>query len=193
MEYVNYYNGENTSVKFEFRGMSKEEAERVQAYLLRDNKFYIDDEDALSKISEHEEEILSDKNYSKTDIIIRKDPNQKGHMTLEGYMTVVDGQQDRFEYNLSSNIYEGLNFIAIVSLLQDRQSCECQFQSINWCYEKSYKPDKLIRYDIKTSPIGGPGTTYDIIEYEVEPGFKITSNPTQVFSNNKKELRTLVK
>ena len=33
----------------------------------------------------------------------------------------------------------------------------------------------------------------DIIEYEVEPGYKITDNPTQVFNNNKKELRTLVK
>ena len=29
MEYINYYNGENTSVKFEFRGMTREEAEKT--------------------------------------------------------------------------------------------------------------------------------------------------------------------
>ena len=32
MSYINYYNGENKLISFEFEGLTKEEALRIQAY-----------------------------------------------------------------------------------------------------------------------------------------------------------------
>ena len=58
MSYINYYNGENSLISFEFEGLTKEEGKRIQAYLLQDSTFFIQDEEALKKISEEASELF---------------------------------------------------------------------------------------------------------------------------------------
>lgn len=191
MKYKNYYNGENESFSFEFEGLTKEESLRIQAYLLKDSEIYINDLDSLNKISEQQEEISTAKGYSIGEVYIRKDLKVKGHFILSGYKKVVDSSGGVREYNLSSNIYEGLNFISTVSVLEDRGNISHKMSSVCWCYEKNRRPDKLIRYDAMKGPTAIE--EYDVIEYEVNNGFSIESNPTEIFKQNKRELKGLIK
>ena len=59
-------------------------------------------------------------------------------------------------------------------------SSSCVSTSINWMYEKSYDPTKLVRYDIKNGPIGRIEPLYEIVEYETIEGFNIKKNPKEV-------------
>lgn len=191
MKYKNYYNGENESFSFEFEGLTKEESLRVQAYLLKDNSIYINDFDSLDRISEQQEPISTEKGYSIGKIYIRKNKNNSGHLILSGYKKIVDCIGNVTEFNLSSNIYEGLNFISIVCLLEEKNNIVRGMSSTCWCYEKSYKPDKLTRYNSKKGlPIVDEN---EVIEYTVNDGFCIASNPTEVFKQNKKEIKSLIK
>ena len=188
MSYINYYNGENSLISFEFEGLTKEEGKRIQAYLLQDSTFFIQDEEALKKISEEAIELFKCDDYVEIEIYIKKSPENKDHYILEGYQKHVVGN-DEYEFSLFSNIYEGLNFIAFESMKKNIQSSSCVSSSINWMYEKAYDPTKLVRFDIKNGPIGRIEPTYEIIEYEIVDGFNIKKDPTEVFNKNKKEAK----
>lgn len=188
MSYINYYNGENNLYSFEFDGLTKEESERIQAYLLQDSTFFIKDEDALKKISEEPIELFKCEPYTEGEIYIKRSNDNKDHFVLSGYSRSVNGDKE-YEYNMSSNIYEGLNFIAFVNILENRKNNHCEFSSFSWIYEKAHDPNKLLRYDIKNGPIGRIDPTYDIVEYEIVDGFTIKSSPVETFNKNKKETK----
>ena len=190
MEYKNYYIGENEWALFEFEGLTKEESLRIQAYLLKDNDIYINDPDSLNKISEQHKEISMEKGYSASCIYIRKKQNDQGHYVLSGYKKIVDSVGGINGYNLSANIFEGLNFISMVCTLEDRETMSHKMSSTCWCYEKSYKPDKLIRYNTVKSLTS---EEHDVFEYTVNDDFSIESNPTEIFKQNKKEIKSLIK
>lgn len=190
MKYKNYYNGEDESLSFEFEGLTKEESLRIQAYLLKDNDIYINDSDSLNKIDEQPKEISTEKGYSEGHIYIRKNQSNQGHYMLDGYKKIVDSLGDISEYNLSANIFEGLNFISMVCMLEDRRTMSHKMSSTCWCYEKSHKPDKLICYNTVKSLTS---EEYDVIEYTVNEEFSIESNPTEIFRKNKKEIKSLIK
>lgn len=188
MSYINYYNGENSLISFEFDGLTKEESERIQAYLLQDSTFFIKDEEALKKISEEPIELFKCEPYTEGEIYIKRSNDNKDHFILSGYSRSINGDQE-CEYNMSSNIYEGLNFIAFVSILENRKNSHCEFSSFSWIYEKAYDPNKLLRYDSKNGLIGNFEPTYAIVEYETTDGFTIKSNPIKTFNKNKKETK----
>ena len=188
MSYINYYNGENSLISFEFEGLTKEEGNRIQAYLLQDSTFFIQDKEALKKISEEAIELFKCDDYIEGEIYIKKSPENKDQYILEGYQKHVVGS-DEYEFSLFSNIYEGLNFIAFESTKKNIQSPSCVSSSINWMYEKAYDPTKLVRFAIKNRPIGRLEPTYERIEYETVDGFNIKKDPTEVFNKNKKEAK----
>ena len=188
MSYINYYNGENKLISFEFDGLTKEEALRIQAYLLQDSTFFIDDEESLKRIGEEPIELFKCDDYVEGEIYIKKSKENRDHYILDGFQRHVIGN-DEYEFGLSANIYEGLNFIAFEGMKKNIHSCSCTSTSINWMYEKSYDPTKLVRYDIKNGPIGRIEPTYEILEYETVEGFNIKKDPTEVFNKNKKEAK----
>jgi len=189
MEYLNFYNNEeeNATILFKFDEIKKEEALRLQAYLLKDNTFFVVDEDSLDKISE-ENRISSSKKISTIgEISLEKDPTDLNNIILSGTIITIDSSNQKHNYEISGSIFEGLNFVAITASKQDIQTSEHEFLSVNWCYEKSYKEDKLIRNDIKTpSTWIASEPDCDVIEYTVSDGFNIKENPTEVFKENKK-------
>ena len=136
---------------------------------------------------------IKDRNFTLGTITISKDPKDKGHFSILGYSVTKDFQGDETELIYRGDIFEGLNFIAIKGLVQDKKTCSCKFSEVNWCYEKSVEPTRLTRYNIKTSPIGERHDSLDLedgdIVYYITEGFKITDNPTNVFKTAKKEVK----
>ena len=163
MSYINYYNSENSLISFEFEGLTKEEATRLQAHLLQDSTFFIQDEEALKKISEEQQKLFKCDDYTKGEIYIKKLPENRDHYILDGYQKHVVGN-DEYKFGLYANIYEGLNFIAFEGMKKNIDLCSYVSTTINWMYEKSYDPNKLVRFDIK-------------------------NGPTEVFNKNKKETK----
>lgn len=191
-KYYNYYNGEEVNFTFFFDGLNKEESERIQAYMLQDSHFIIDDENVLENIGKEKISLIRDKNFTLGTITVTKDPKDKGHYIIHGCSKTRDSQGDETGLIYRGNIYEGLNFIAIQGLVQDEQTKSCKFSEVNWCYEKTCDPTSLIRYNIKRRPLGERNDSLDLegedIVYRVQEGFKITDNPTKVFKENKKEV-----
>lgn len=191
--YCNYYNGENANFTFYFEGFEKEEAERIQAFLLQDSHFIIDDSDVLEKIGKENISMIRDKNFTLGQVVISKDPEDKGHFVINGSSTSKDGLGDESSLTYRGNIYEGLNFIAIIGLVQDNQTKTCKFSEVNWCYEKTVDPTKLTRHNIKNAPIGATSDKWDLegedVVYTVSEDFKITDNPIKVFKEGKKEIK----
>lgn len=192
-KYYNYYNGEKANFTFFFDGFTEEEAKRIQAYMLQDSHFIIEDENALENIGKEKITSIRDKNFTLGTITVSKDPQDKGHFSILGCSTTKDFQGDEIELIYRGDIYEGLNFIAIKGLVQDKKTCTCKFSEVNWCYEKSVDPTKLTRYNIKTRPLGERNDSLDLegedIVYCVKEGFKITDNPAKTFKTAKKEVK----
>jgi len=187
MNYINYYNGENCMYSFTFEGFSKEEATRIQAYLLQDNPLFINDEEVLNKINESPKEIFKCEAYTEGEIYIKKALDSEDHYILFGYCKTVNNQLEK-EYNMSCNIYEGMNFIAFVSLLESRGIYSCQTSTFSWVYEPKVNPNKLTRYDSRK--VGGMLLDETLSEdYEVSENFNIRDNPVAIFTNNKKETK----
>ncbi len=191
--YCNCYNGENANFTFYFEDFEKEEAERIQAFLLQDSHFIIDDPNVLENIGKENISMIRNKNFTLGQVVISKDPEDKGHFIIKGSSTSKDGVGDESSLTYRGNIYEGLNFIAIIGLVQDNQTKECKFSEVNWCYEKSVDPTRLTRYNIKTRPLGERNDSLDLeggdVVYIVEEGFKITDDPTKAFKTAKKEVK----
>lgn len=191
--YYNYYNGEDANFTFIFDDFTKEEAERIQAYMLQDSHFIIEDENVLEKIGKEKIESIKDKNFTLGVVTISKDQNDKGHFIISGWSKTrdFDGAESGLIYR--GDIYEGLNFIAIKGLVQDEKTHECKFSEVNWCYEKSVDLTRLIRYNIKNTPIGASNDKWDLenedIAYYVGEDFKISDNPTKTFKEEKKEIK----
>lgn len=192
-KYINYYNGEDANFSFIFEGVTKEEALRVQAYMLQDSHFIIQDENALEKLSEEQVEITREKNFTKGNISISKDSHDKGRLIITGSSKTTDFQGDVTGLVYRGNIYSGLNFIAITGIVEDEQTRMCKFSEVNWCYEKSVDPTRLTRHNIKNNPNGSKEDKLDLegedIIYMVNEGFKITDNPTEVFKTAIRKLR----
>lgn len=192
-KYYNYYNGENANFTFFFDGFTKEEAERVQAYMLQDSHFILDDENVLENIGKEKITQIRDKNFTLGTITISKDPQDKGHFIILGCSRTKDFQGDESGLIYRGDIYEGLNFIAIKGLVQDEQTHMCKFSEVNWCYEKTVDPTRLTRYNIKNTPLGANSDKWDLegedIVYRVKEGFRITDNPTKAFKESIKEVQ----
>ena len=192
-KYCNYYNGENANFTFMFENFEKEEAERIQAFLLQDSHFIIDDENVLDNIGRENISLIRDKNFTLGKIVISKDPQDKGHFIILGSSKTKDSLGEETGLIYRGNIYEGLNFIAIVGLVQDEQTKTCHFSEVNWCYEKTVDPNRLTRYNIKNQTLGATVDKWDLeggdIVYTVSEDFKITDNPTKAFKESKKEVK----
>lgn len=195
-KYVNYYNGEKMNIAFFFDGIIKEEAKRLQAYMLQDSHFIIDDNAVLDKLSENQEEIVADKDYTVGHITISSDENDKGHFKILGCSKTIDSQNKESALIYRGDIYAGLNCVAIVGLVQDEQTNTCHFSEVNWCYEKSVDPTSLTRYNIKRRPLNFDFDRHDSLDlegedlvYTVSDNFRITDDPTSVFKKSKKEIK----
>lgn len=192
-KYHNYYNGENANFAFYFDGFQEEEAKRIQAYMLQDSHFIIDDENVLYNLGKEEISSIKDKNYTLGKILITKDRLDKGHFIISGTSVTKDFQGEEHTHKYYGDIYEGLNFIAIKGIVQDARTSFCKFSEVNWCYEKSVDPTRLTRYNIKTRPLGERNDSLDLeggdVVYIVEEGFKITDDPTKAFKTAKKEVK----
>ena len=190
-KFYNYYNGEKANFTFFFDGFAQEEAERIQAYMLQDSHFIIDDENVLDNIGKEKISLIKDKDFTLGTITISKDPQDKGHFTVLGCSVTKDLVGDETSLIYRGDIYEGLNFIAIKGMVQDKETFSCKFSEVNWCFEKSVDPTRLTRYNIKTRPLGERNDSLDLesedIVYVVNEGFKITDNPTSTFKTSKKE------
>ena len=192
-KYCNYYNGEDANFAFVFEGMDKEEAERVQAYILQDSHFIIDDENVLDNLGKQEITSIRDKNFTLGHITIAKDSHDKGHYTINGWSKTKDFEGQDLDLRYCGNVYQGLNFIAVIGLVQDEKTKSCRFSEINWCYEKSVDPTRLTRHNIKNAVLGATTDRWDLeggdVVYTVSEDFKITDNPTKTFKESKKEVK----
>ncbi len=192
-KYVNYYNGDNTNITFEFEEMTKEEAERIQAYMLQDSHLIIYDEDVLSKISEESEEVVPTRSYMRGTLVFRRDPEDKGHISFTGTSENTDYSGEVSSYKYRGNIFEGLNFVAVLGIREDTKTNYCKFSSINWFHDKVYNPNVIVRSNIRTESIGDNPDKWDLekedLEYAVADGFDVTKNPTSEFIKGKKSVK----
>ena len=101
-KFYNYYNGEKANFTFFFDGFVQEEAERIQAYMLQDSHFIIDDENVLENIGKEKISLIKDKDFTLGTITISKDPQDKGHFTVLGCSVTKDLVGDE-----TSLIYRG--------------------------------------------------------------------------------------
>jgi len=192
-KFYNYYNGEKANFTFFFDDFEEEEAKRIQAYMLQDSHFIIDDENVLENIGKENIISIRDKNFTLGNITVSKDPNDKGHFIILGFSKTKDFQGSELDLIYRGDIYEGLNFIAVKGIVQDKKTFSCKFSEVNWYYEKSVDATSLIRYNIKIRPLGEKNDSLDLegedIVYRVDEDFKITDNPTNVFKTAKKEVK----
>jgi len=191
--YTNYYNSENINFTFIFEGVTNEEALRIQAYMLQDSHYIIEDEEVLSKISEEQLELIEKNNITRGTIYINRNQKDKHSYTIEGNSQNVDFNGDIVDLKYKGNIYEGLNFIAVVGHVKDEETKQYKFSEINWYYDKNINPTKLIRSNIKVMPLTQNVDYLDLedgdIIYEVDKDFNIKDNPTKIFKNSKKEIK----
>ena len=193
-KYVNYYNDENTNLTFEFNNMTKEEAKRLQAYMLQDNHLIIYDENILDKISEKKEEIDETKPYMTGVITLEKSKSDKGHTTISGTSKSVDFSGEETITRYCANIFEGLNFVSISGFREDEKTHHCMFSSVNWFHDKIYNPERVVRFNTKQMTIGAiEQDKFDLegedLEYTVSEGFDISHNPTEEFKKGMKSVK----
>ena len=191
-KYINYYNGDNTQLCFEFLDISERTALRMESFLLQDSSLFVSDRDVLEKISKDKKEIDTKKDSVYGKISISYGDETGRHYLLSGTLTT---DSDCFSYR--GTIDQTINLIMVRVEKRKSDGSLVGLSHFAWVHDYLCNPNCLYRTNMVRSYLTDMYRDMDLegedIEYSIPDDFSLYKDPKNFFKGGEVKIKVKTK
>ena len=190
-KYINYYNGDNTQLCFEFLDISERTALRMESFLLQDSSLFVSDKDILEKVSKDKKEIdTKDGIYGKISISYGDETGR--HYLLSGTLTI---DNDCFSYE--GTIDQTINSIIVRVEKKKSDGSLIGLSHFAWVHDYLCNPNCLYRTNMVRKYLTDMYRDRDLegedVEYSIPDDFSLYKDPKKFFQKESAKVKVKTK